>query len=280
MGERVFQHPAEATLAGEGRSTLYPIDLSGKVGLIFGVANQRSIAWAIAQVLHSAGAKLAFTYQNERLRERVSELVETLGGAPIVECDVTNDHQMEAAFQEVDRSFGGMDILVHSIAFANRDDMGGDFSALSREGFNLALDVSAYSLIPLVRHAAPLMERKGGGSVVTMTFLASERVFPGYNVMGTAKAALENEVRQLAAEYGKRNIRVNALSPGPLETLAARGIRGFLDMRRQHAERAPLGRNITHEEVAKAALFLCSDLSSGITGTVVPVDAGYHIMAV
>ena len=259
---------------------MYPIDLEGKKGIIFGVANDRSIAWAIAQALHEAGATLALTYQNERLRERALKLAGTMDGAWVVECDVSDDDQIASAFDEVGRRFASLDFLVHSVAFANRDDLGGEFSKTGREGFRTALDISAYSLLPLVRHAAPLMEENGGGSIVTMTFQASDRVFPGYNIMGTAKAALENEVRQLAAEYGTRNIRVNAISAGPLETLAARGIHGFLDMKKVHAERAPLKRNVTHEEVGKTALFLCSDLSSGITGSVIPVDAGYHIMAV
>ena len=259
---------------------MYPIDLAGKRGIVFGVANDRSIAWAIARVLGAAGTQLALTYQNERLKDRVAKLAETLEGSLVLECDVTQDEQVASVFRELAARFGGLDFLVHSIAYANRDDLGGEFSRTDREGFRIALDISAYSLIHLVRHAAPLMEGRGGGSIVTLTFQASERVFPGYNVMGTAKAALENEVRQLAAEYGERNIRVNAISAGPLETLAARGIRGFLDMKRVHADRAPLKRNISHDEVAKAALFLCSDLSSGITGSVIPVDAGYHIMAV
>ena len=259
---------------------MYRIDLAGKKGVIFGAANNRSIAWAIAQILHEAGAQLALTYQNERLRDRVSKLAGTLEGALVLECDVSDDEQISSVFSEVEHRFGGLDFLVHSIAYANRDDLGGDFSETGREGFRIALDISAYSLLPLVRHASPLMDKNGGGSIVTMTFQASERVFPGYNIMGTAKAALENEVRQLASEYGTRNIRVNAISAGPLETLSARGIRGFLDMKRLHAEKAPLKRNITPEEVGKAALFLCSDLSSGVTGSVIPVDAGYHIMAV
>ena len=259
---------------------MYPIDLTDKAGIIFGVANDRSIAWAIAQVMDRAGVQLALTYQNERLKERVSKLSDRLTGAHMLECDVGDDALIEAVFREAEERLGRLDILVHSVAFANREDLGGDFSELSREGFRAALDISAYSLVPLVRHAAPLMEKGGGGSVVTLSFLAAERVFPGYNVMGTAKAALENEARQLAAEYGPKNIRVNAISAGPLETLAARGIQGFLDMKHVHAEKAPLKRNITHDEVAKTALFLCSDLSSGITGSVIPVDAGYHIMAV
>ena len=259
---------------------MYPIDLEGKKGLVFGVANNRSIAWAIAQVLGAAGVRLAITYQNERLKERVSKLAETLDSALLLPCDVSDDEQMASVFNEVDRAFGSLDFLIHSVAYANREDLGGDFSETDREGFRLALDISAYSLLPMARYAAPLMDTAGGGSIVAMTFQASERVFPGYNIMGTAKAALENEVRQLASEYGERNIRVNAISAGPLETLAARGIHGFLDMKRVHAERAPMKRNITHEEVGKTALFLCSDLSSGITGSVIPVDAGYHIMAV
>jgi enoyl-[acyl-carrier protein] reductase I len=257
---------------------LYPIDLSGKKGIIFGVANDRSIAWAIASILAQGGARLALTYQNDRLKDRVVRLASTLDEALTLPCDATDDNQIAAVFQQVAESFGDISVLVHSIAYANREDLSGQFSETSREGFRMALEISAYSLIPLLKHAAPLM--KDGGSVVTMTFQASQRVYPGYNVMGTAKAALEHEVRQLAAEYGDRNIRVNAISAGPLDTLAARGIHGFLDMKRIHAQKAPLQRNITGDEVAKAALFLCSELSGGITGSIIPVDAGYHIMAV
>mgnify|MGYP001603733634 CR=1 FL=1 len=257
---------------------MYTVDLEGKTGIVFGVANEHSIAWAIAKMLYEAGARLTFTYQNERFGERVSRLTESMKNVRLLECDVSKDESIEAVFAEVKREWGILDLVVHSIAYANREDLKGDFSKTSRDSFLMSLDVSAYSLIPIVRSAARLMER--GGSIVTMTFYASERVFPGYNVMGTAKAALENEVRQLAAEFGWRNIRVNAISAGPLETLASRGINGFLGMRSIHAEKAPLKRSITHEEVAKTALFLCSDLSSGITGSVIPVDAGYHIMAV
>ena len=255
-----------------------PLGLRGKSGVVFGVANHRSIAWAITQVLHDAGANLAVVYQNQRVRDRVSKLVEEWENLALLECDVTSDKQIADTFAEVRRHFGSISFAIHSIAYANREDLEGDFSMTSRQGFQTALDISAYSLIPIARHAASLMDE--GGSIVTLTFDASERVYPGYNVMGTAKAALENEVRQLAAELGERNIRVNAISPGPVDTLSARGIRGFLDMKRTHAQRAPLRRNITQQEVAKAALFLCSDLSSGVTGTVLPVDAGYHIMAV
>ena len=257
---------------------MYPIDLTGKKAVVFGVANERSIAWAVCQTLHEAGAQLCIAYQDERLRGRVEKLTQGLDRILLFQCDVTQDDQIEALYSSIREQFGGLNYLVHSVAYAEREDLGGDFSKTRRSGFQKALDVSAYSLIPLVRYAAELMEQ--GGSVITMTFQASERVFPGYNVMGTAKAALENAVRQLAAEYGKQDIRINAISAGPLETLAARGIHGFLDMRRTHADRAPLKRNITPEEVSKTALYLCSDLSSGVTGAIIPVDAGYHIMAV
>ena len=257
---------------------MYPIDLNGKSGIVLGIANERSIAWGIAGVLAQAGARLVLTYQNERLKDRVTRLAGTLEGAIVAPCDATDDGQISDLFRLVETELGEISFLVHSIAFANREDLAQPFADTGREGFRLALEVSAYSLIPLVRHAAPLM--KSGGSVVTMTFDASQRVYPGYNVMGTAKAALEHEVRQLAFEYGRQNIRLNAISAGPLETLAARGIHGFIDMKRIHAERAAMGRNITVDEVSKTALFLCSDLSSGITGSVIPVDAGFHIMAV
>ena len=258
---------------------MYPLDLQGKTAVVFGVANYRSIAWAIAQALHEAGAKVAITYQVKRLKERVVKLTEAWEDALLLECDVSSDGDIAAVFKELKERIGTLSIVVHSIGFAYREELEGDFSKTSREGFQTALDISAYSLIPIVRSAAPLMEPEGG-SIVTMTFLGGERVFPGYNVMGAAKAALENEVRALAAEFGNKGIRVNAISAGPLDTLAGRGIHGFLDMKRVFAQRAPLGRNITHDEVAKAALFLCSDLASGVTGTVLPVDAGYHIMGV
>jgi len=257
---------------------LYPIDLSNKRALIFGVANERSIGWAVCQVLHEAGVSLAIAYQNDRLRERVERLTKDMKDVLLLQCDVACDDQIEALYQTVEDKFGSLDYLIHSVAYAQREDLGGDFSKTGRTGFRTALEISAFSLIPLARHASELMV--GTGSIITMTFQASDRVFPGYNIMGTAKAALENEVRQLAAEYGKRNIRVNAISAGPLETLAARGIAGFVDIRKIHAQRAPLQRNITHNEVAKTALYLCSDLSSGVTGAVIPVDAGYHFMAV
>ncbi len=257
---------------------MYPIDLSGKKGVVFGVANDRSIAWAISRILGEAGARLALTYQNDRLKDRVVRLADTLEGSVALPCDAADDPQIEAVFEQVGEIFGDISFLVHSIAFAHREDLAGRFADTGREGFRVALDVSAYTLIPMVRHAAPLMP--DGGSVIAMTFQASQKVYPGYNVMGTAKAALEHSVRQLAAEFGENDIRVNAISAGPIDTLAARGIHGFLDMKRIHADKAPLKRNIVAEEVAKTALFLCSNLSSGITGSVIPVDAGYHIMAV
>ena len=257
---------------------MYTVDLSGKNALVFGVANQRSIAWAIAQALHSAGARVALTYQNERLRESVQALAAEIGDAPLFQCDMSVDEDVVNLYQQVGESLGSLSILVHSIAFANRDDLGGEFSKTERDGFRVALDVSAFSLIPMVRHAAPLMTE--GGTVVAMTFLAAEKVFPGYNVMGVAKAALENSVRQLAAEYGPEGIRVNAISAGPLDTLSSRVISGYRDMKRIHAERAPMARNITHEDVGGTALYLCSELSSGVTGEVIHVDAGYSIMGI
>ena len=257
---------------------MYTVDLSGKNALVFGVANQRSIAWAIAQALHEAGARVALTYQNERLRESVQALASEIGDAPLFQCDMSVDEEVVNLYQQVGESLGSLSILVHSIAFANRNDLGGEFSKTDREGFRVALDISAYSLIPMVRHAAPLMT--DGGAVVAMTFLAAEKVFPGYNVMGVAKAALENSVRQLAAEFGPAGIRVNAISAGPLDTLSSRVISGYRDMKRIHSERAPMARNITHEDVGGTALYLCSGLSSGVTGEVIHVDAGYSVMGI
>ena len=257
---------------------MYQIDLTGQSGVVFGVANDHSIAWSIARLLGNAGAKLALTYQNERLKSRVDRLADTMDGAITLPCDATNDMQIQDVFERAQTEFGDISFIVHSIAYASREDLSGLFSDTDREGFRLALEISAFSLLPIVKYGAPLM--RNGGSILTMTFHASQRVYPGYNVMGTAKAALEHEVRQLAFEFGERSIRVNAISAGPLDTLAARGIDGFLDMKKVHAEKSPLKRNITADEVAQTALFLCSDLATGITGSVIPVDAGYHIMAV
>ncbi|MBA67050.1 MAG: enoyl-ACP reductase [SAR202 cluster bacterium] len=254
------------------------IDLNGKKGIVFGVANHRSIAWAISQKLLDAGAGVTIAYQNERFKSGVEKLIDGYSNASLEECDVSSDDSITDLFSNLKDKYQNIDFLVHSIAFAPREDLAGDFSETSRESFNIALEISSFSLISLVNNATKLM--KNGGSILALTFQASQSVYPGYNVMGVAKAALENEVKQLAAEYGSREIRVNALSPGPMDTLAARGIHGFIDMKKIHAEKAPLKRNITHDEVGNAALFLCSDLSTGITGTILPVDAGYHIMAV
>lgn len=255
---------------------MYNIDLSNKTALVFGVANQRSIAHHIARLLHQAGANLILAYQNERVRNNVEKAAAELGNATLVECDVSDDANVEKAFADIQQNAKTIDVVIHSIAFANREDLGGNFAETPREGFRLALDISAYSLIPITKYAKPLMQ--DGGSIMTMTFQASERVFPGYNVMGTAKAALEHEVRQLAFELGPENIRVNALSAGPLDTLSSRVISGYTDMKTAHREKSPLQRNITHEEVAKTALYLASDLSSGVTGEILHVDTGYHII--
>ena len=257
---------------------MYPIDLSGKTAVVLGIANRRSIAAAIAGMLHQAGARLAVTYQNERLRSNVEKVAEDWPGTTLIECDVSSDDNVAAAFDAAAREHGGVDVIIHSIAFANRDDLGGRFIDTGREGFRLALDISAYSLLPVARYGAPLMT--GGGSIVTLTFQASERVFPGYNVMGTAKAALENEVAQLAYDLGPDAIRVNAVSPGPLDTVSSRVIKGYRDMKRAHEERSPMRRNVTHDEAAGAVLFLCSDLATGITGQVIRVDTGYGIMGI
>jgi enoyl-[acyl-carrier protein] reductase I len=254
------------------------IDLSGKAGLVFGVANQKSLAWAISRSLHAAGARLAFAYQGERLKERVEGLVKDLGtGSPLYECDVTRDEDVASVCERAGADLGRIDYIVHSVAFARKEDLEGDYLATSREGFRTALDISAYSLLAIARAATPFMEKEGG-SIVTLTYMASQRVVPSYNVMGTAKAALEHAVRQLAYELGPRRIRVNAISAGPISTLSARGISGFLDMLHVTRDKAPLRRNIEAEEVGKAALFLLSDLGSGVTGEILYVDAGYSIM--
>ena len=258
---------------------MYPIDLEGKTGVIFGVANHRSIAWSIAQILHDAGARLAIAYQDQRVRDTVSKLVEPWGDAVLVECDVSEDGNVDKAYEQIGNEMDRLDLIVHSIAYADRNDLGGPFMDTGREGFRMALDVSAYSLIPIARYGIPLMG-SDGGNILAMTFQASERVFPGYNVMGTAKAALENEVKQLASDLGERNVRVNAISAGPLDTLSSRVISNYRDMKRIHAERSPMGRNITVDEVAKTALYLSSDLSSGVTGQIIHVDTGYSIMGI
>jgi enoyl-[acyl-carrier protein] reductase I len=254
--------------------------LEGRTGIIFGVANKRSIAWAIAHALSEAGMRLAFTYQGERLKESVGALTATLDDALLLPCDVTSDAEIDSVFQTVGEKFGKLDTLVHSVAFAPREDLEGDFLNTSREGFRLAHDISAYSLVVLSRAATPLLEKAGGGSILAMTYLGATRAVEGYNIMGVAKASLEASVRYLATSLGPKNIRVNAISAGPVNTLAARGIKGFTGMLKHHAERAPLRRNVELEEIGNAALFLVSPMSSGITGEVMFVDCGYNVLGV
>lgn len=253
-------------------------DLRGKTGLIVGVANKRSIAWAIAQAAAASGARLALSYQGERLGENVRELAQELQDPLLLPLDVTSDEQIAETFAALDREFGGLDFLVHGAAFAPRDELSKPFLETSREGFRIALDVSSYSLVALARGAMPLMERRGGGSIVTLTYLGSERVFPNYNVMGVAKAALECSVRYLASELGEKGIRVNAISAGPIKTLAASGISGFSSILQHYRDRAPLRRTVETSEVADAAMFLLGDSGRAVTAEVLMVDAGYHVM--
>jgi enoyl-[acyl-carrier protein] reductase I len=254
--------------------------LEGKTGVIFGVANKRSIAWAIAQALSEQGMRLAFTYQGERLKEGVESLSSTLSGSLLYPCDVTSDDEIARVFSQVEREMGRLDTLIHSVAFAPKEDLERNFVETSRDGFKTAHDISAYSLVALTRAAAPLLEKSGEGSVIAMTYYGAVKVAQGYNVMGVAKASLESTVRYLAADLGPRGIRVNAISAGPVNTLAARGISGFTTMLKHHAERAPLRRNVELREIGDAALFLASRMSSAITGEVLYVDNGYNIMAV
>jgi enoyl-[acyl-carrier protein] reductase I len=254
------------------------IDLSGKHALVMGVANHRSLSWAIADKLHQAGAELCLTYASERFKSMVEEVVGDRPRVMLMECDVTQDAHIDAVASRLGAEWGAIDHLVHGIAFAKKEDLEGMFIATSREGFQVALEVSAYSLLNVTNRILPLLE-KNGASIVTLSYLAAERAVPSYNVMGSAKAVLEQSVRQMALELGPRNIRVNAVSAGPVSTLAARGIRGFTDMLKKHAERAPLKRNVTKEEVGNAGLFLLSDMGSGITGEVMMVDAGYSVIA-
>lgn len=251
--------------------------LDGVQGLVMGVANKRSIAWAIAQALARAGARLAFSYQGDKLRRRVEELVSDLPGeSPLYSCDVTRDEDVQGMAEGLRRDLGTIDVLVHSVAFAQREDLERRFVDTSRHGYLLAQEVSAYSLTAVSRAVAPLME--DGGSILTMSYLGGERAVPHYNVMGVAKAALEASVRYLAADLGENGIRVNAISAGPVNTLAARGISGFTEMLEHVGSRAPLRRNVEVEEIANTALFLASPLSSGVTGEVIHVDCGYHAM--
>ncbi len=252
--------------------------LEGKKALIFGIANHRSIGWAIAQALAAEGAQLAFAYQ-ERMEKYVRDLAAKIPGTEVMECDVQSDEQLDSAFARAGEIFNGeLDILIHSVAFAPPSELENPFVETTREGFHTALDISVYSLVAMAKRAAPLLQARGGGSILTMTYMASERVMPKYNVMAVAKAALECSVRYLAFELGEHNIRVNAISAGPLNTLAARGVSGFTSFREQMGVTAPLRRNIEQSDVGDAALFLCSPHARSITGEIMFVDAGYNIM--
>jgi enoyl-[acyl-carrier protein] reductase I len=251
--------------------------LKDKFALVFGVANKRSIAWSIAQAWHQAGARLAFTYQGERLKENVEELVSTFGQeTPLYPCDVSKDEEIQSVFDKLKQDYGKLHLLLHSVAFAPREALEGRFVNTSREAFRAAQDVSAYSLLGICRAALPLMT--DGGSVITMSYYGAEKVVPHYNVMGVAKAALEATVRYLAHDLGAEKIRVNAISAGPVNTLAARGISGFGEMLKLHAERSPLKRNVQPKELGDTGLYLASEMSSGVTGEVIYVDCGYNIM--
>jgi enoyl-[acyl-carrier protein] reductase I len=252
------------------------IDLAGKTAVIFGLANKRSIAWGIAQKLHAAGATLAICYQNDRMKLEAEGLIQELPGASGFQCDVSVDNEIDALFVALKEKYGKLDVLVHAVAYAPASELRGDFINTSRDGFRVAMDVSVYSLIAVSRGAVPLMTE--GGSIMTLSYFAAEKVVPNYNVMAVAKAGLESTVRYLAWGLGQQNIRVNAISAGPIKTLAARGVGDLSEMMRSHAERAPLHRNVDQLEVGGAALFLASDLSSAITGEVMYVDCGYNIM--
>jgi len=252
--------------------------LKDKCGVVFGVANKRSIAWGIAKALAGAGARLALNYQGERLQEYVRELAGELKDPIIFPCDVTVDDQIDRSFHLLAESFGRIDFLVHAVAYALREDLEGEFLNTSRDGFRLAHEISAYSLTALARRAVPLMS--GGGSIITLTYLGGARVIPHYNVMGVAKAALESSVRYLSHDLGPRGIRVNAISAGPISTLASRGVSGFTSILQYHRDRAPLRKNTEVAEVADTALFLCSHLSRGITGEIIYVDGGFNILGI
>ncbi len=252
------------------------INLAGKTAVVFGLANKRSIAWGIAQKLHEAGATLAICYQNERMKLEAEGLIAELPGASGFQCDVSSDNEIEVLFAALKERYLRIDILVHAVAFAPAEDLRGAFINTSREGFRIAHDVSVYSLIAVSRGAAPLMTE--GGSIMTLTYYAAEKVVPHYNVMALAKSSLESTVRYLAYELGQKNIRVNAISAGPIKTLAARGVGALGEMMKSHAERAPLHRNVDQLEVGGAALFLASDLASAVTGEILYVDCGYNIM--
>jgi enoyl-[acyl-carrier protein] reductase I len=252
------------------------INLAGKTAVVFGLANKRSIAWGIAQKLHEAGATLAICYQNERMKMEAQSLIDELPGASGFQCDVSSDAEIDTLFAALKEKYGKLEILVHAVAYAPPNELRGDFLNSTREGFRVALDVSVYSLIAVTRAAAPLMTE--GGSIMTLTFYAAEKVVPNYNVMAVAKAGLESTVRYLAWSLGSKNIRVNAISAGPIKTLAARGVGDLSEMLKSHSDRAPLHRNVDQLEVGGAALFLASELSSAITGETLYVDCGYNIM--
>jgi enoyl-[acyl-carrier protein] reductase I len=255
------------------------LPLSGKTGVIFGVANKRSIAWAIAQAWHKAGAKLIFNYQGERLKENVEELAGTFGADTLIlPCDVSSDEQIDGFFAEVKKQTERIDLLLHSVAFAPREALAGEFVATTRQAFSIAHDISAYSLVGLSRAALPFMEKQGG-SIVAMTYLGAARVVPHYNVMGVAKASLEASVRYLANDLGSRKIRVNAISAGPMNTLAARGVAGLGEMLKHYEQRAPLRRNVELDELGATGLFLATDGAAAITGQTMYVDSGFSVMA-
>jgi enoyl-[acyl-carrier protein] reductase I len=250
--------------------------LKGKNIVVMGVANKWSIAWGIAQVLHQAGGNVIFTYQGERSEEHIRRLTEEMGTFSLIHCDVTKDEDIAQAFKDIEAKVGMIHGVVHSIAHAKKEELEGLYMNTSREGYAMAQDISAYSLVAVTRAAVPLM--KEGGSIVTLSYLGGERVVKNYNVMGVAKAALEASVKYLAADLGKDNIRVNAISAGPIKTLAAKGVKDFTNMLKEFEEKVPMGRLVQTEEVANTALFLCSPMSSGITGEVIHVDCGYSIM--
>lgn len=252
------------------------INLEGKTAVVFGLANKRSIAWGIALKLREAGAKLAICYQNERMKAEAHGLIEELPGAEGFQCDVSSDQEIALLFEQLKERYGKLDVLVHAVAFAPAEDMHGSFVNTSREGFRIAHDVSVYSLIAVSRAAVPLMTE--GGSIITLTYFGAEKVVPNYNVMGVAKAALEATVRYLASSLGSQKIRVNAISAGPIRTLAARGVGALGEMLKAHAEKSPLRRNVEQIEVGGTAAFLASDLSGAITGETIYVDCGYNIM--
>lgn len=250
--------------------------MAGKRVVVFGVANDHSIAWAIAEAMHREGASLAFTYVNEAIERRVRPLAESLGVSLVLPCDVSRDEEIAATFAGLQGVWGGIDGIVHAVAFAPRDELKGRFVDTTRAGFQLALDVSAFSLVAIAKAAEPLFT--AGGSILTLSYFGAEKVVANYNVMGIAKAALESCVRYLAWDLGVNGIRVNAISAGPLRTLSSAGITGFKSMLHHHAERAPLRRNTSLEDVANTALYLCSDLGAGVTGEIVHVDGGYNVM--